>query len=148
MPETEPTETATPLPLLDSEGVSPPPEGNDTWEAQNPNREAAKWRTQLRETEAERDALVQRVERLQRLDIERIAAETLAMPGDLFINGNDVSAYITEGCLVDAERVRADAKLLLTERPGLAKNQPAFDPTQGTGGGTKAATPSWDALLK
>ena len=60
---------------INSDGLSPTPEGVETGEPSG-NLEAAKYRTRLREAEAQRDALAQRVERLQRLDIERVAAES------------------------------------------------------------------------
>jgi hypothetical protein len=59
-----------------------------------------------------------------------------------------VSAYITDGCLVDAERVRSDAKLLVSERPGPAKNRPAIDPSQGLGSNPGKAKATFRALLK
>ena len=119
------------------------------WETGEPsgNLEAAKYRTRLREAEAQRDALAQRVERLQRLDIERVAAESLSAPVDLWLNGNRVEAYLDDAGNVDAERVREDAKLLVTERPGLRKLSPAVDPTQGQGGNPGKSTPTFSDLL-
>ena len=67
---------------------------------------------------------------------------------ELWLNGNDVSAYLDDDGNVDVERVREDAKLLVTERPGLWKPSAATDPTQGHGGNPGKATPSWNALLK
>jgi hypothetical protein len=70
------------------------------------------------------------------------------MPVDLWLNGNDASSYLTDGCLVDAERVREDAALLLTERPGLRKLSPAYDHTQGMGSGIGKPAPTFSDLLK
>jgi hypothetical protein len=116
----------------------------------HPNSEAAKYRVRAREAETALAEAQARIETLLRADIERVAGESLAMAGDFWIHGNDVDSYLTDGCLVDAERVRADAKLLVTERPGLRKSQSATDPTQGLGGNppTPPATPSWSVLLK
>jgi hypothetical protein len=60
-----------------------------------------------------------------------------------------VSSYLDDSGNVDIHRVREDAKLLVSERPGLAKHASAVDPSQGAGNTPpKAATPSWSVLLK
>jgi hypothetical protein len=115
----------------------------------NANREAAKYRTRLCDTEAERDALAQRVERLQRKELERVAGAHLASPADLLtLSGNELSDYLTPEGELDADKVHADAQVILAERPGLRPNAAAIDPTQGMGGGTKAAEPTWGEYLK
>ncbi len=98
----------------------------------------------------ERDALAGRVEALNRREIERLAAGALAHPSDLFtLSGNEPADYLTDGGDVDADKVAADVAAVLAERPGLGKNSPAFDPSQGTGGRPKPKppTPTWSALL-
>ena len=84
------------------------------------------------------------------IDIERIAGESLSMPVDFWLSNNQTTDYVDPDTgLVDVERVREDAKLLVTERPGLAKYSPAYDPTQGSGNVTPGKSrPTWDALLK
>jgi hypothetical protein len=131
----------------DSEGLSPTPEGEGTGEAPKGNREA-KYRTERNEARAALATAQARIEQLHRLDIERVAGESLSAPVDFWLSSNSVADYVDpETGLVDIERVREDAKLLVSERPGLSKYLPAVDPTQGTGGGTGKATPSWGALL-
>lgn len=50
---------------------------------------------------------------------------------------------------VDPARVAADVAAVLEERPGLRKNAPAFDPSQGTGGNNpKAPAPSWESMFQ
>lgn len=101
------------------------------------NKEA-RYRVERNEARAERDALAQRVARLQRAEVERLAADSLSHPADVFtMSGNDVADYLTEAGEVDADKVAADVAAILAERPGLRKNAPAFDPTQGTGGGIR-----------
>lgn len=146
------TEQATDTTLTGSEsaadGPDGLPEGNDTGEAQKGKREA-RYRVERNEARAERDALAQRVERMQRAEVERIASEHLAAPADFWLSDNDVSAYLTDDGEVDPERVSEDARLLISERPRLGKHSPAFDPMQGQGGQPPAkAQPSWGALLK
>ena len=99
----------------------------------HPNSEAAKYRVRAREAETALAEAQARIETLLRADIERVAGESLAMAGDFWIHGNDVDSYLTDGCLVDAERVRADAKLLVTERPGPRKCQSATRSTKALG---------------
>ncbi|MEV4635249.1 hypothetical protein AB0J79_18650 [Rhodococcus coprophilus] len=90
-----------------------------------------------------------RIEQMQRAEIERLAGEHLAVGADLFMNGNDLTSYLTEDGFVDSDRVREDSQLLTDERPGLRKNPPAFDPSQGTGGSKpKQSTPSWGVLFQ
>src|SRR5258707_673252 len=86
-----------------------------TEEPQKSNKEA-RYRVERNEARAERDALAQRVERMQR---------------------------------DEADRVAADVAAVLAERPGLRRQSPAFDPSQGTGGTVpKAPTPTWGAVFK
>ena len=133
---------------INSDGLSPTPEGVETGEPSG-NREAAKYRTRLREAEAQRDALAQRVERFQRNEIEHIARAHLASPADLLtLSGNQLSDYLTESGDIDPEKINADAAVILAERPGLRKPVPATDPTQGHGSPAPRDEPSWGALLQ
>jgi hypothetical protein len=111
------------------------------------NREA-RYRTERNAAREQVATLTARIEKLQRLDIERTAGEVLSAPVDLWMNGNDVAAYLDDDGNVDVERVREDAQLLVTERPGLRKPSAASDPTQGRGGNPGKASPTWDALLQ
>lgn len=131
----EPTETTT--------------EGEPTTgEAPKGNKEA-RYRVERNDARTERDALAQRVERMQRAEVERLAADGLSHPADLFsFSGNELADYLTEDGDVDAEKVAADVAAVLAERPGLRKNAPAFDPTQGRGGTPTKGSPTWGALLK
>ncbi|MCU1697856.1 MAG: hypothetical protein JWR34_3919 [Mycobacterium sp.] len=123
------------------------PEGNDT-EAQNPSREAAKWRTQFREAEAERDALAQRIEALQTRELERIAGRHLSAPTDLLtLSARQLGDFITDAGEVNPELVASVAAEVLASRPGLRPSHPAIDPTQGTGSPPPKAQPGWSDLL-
>ncbi|KLI04075.1 MULTISPECIES: hypothetical protein [Mycolicibacterium] len=115
----------------DQSGTSVPPEAEN---ASQGNREE-RFRKERNEA---RDALAtaeERIQRMQRAEVERLASEHLAVGGDLFLNGNDVASYVDEETgEVDAERVAEDARLLISERPRLGKPPRGFDPSQGTGG--------------
>jgi hypothetical protein len=135
-PEVEPTTEETPREPQDGSGKQMPRE--------------QRYRLELRAAEAARDALSQRVERMQRAEVERLAADGLSHPADLFsLSGNDLVDYLTEDGDVDAEKVAADVAAVLAERPGLRKNAPAFDPSQGHGGRPQAKRePSWGAVFQ
>lgn len=89
------------------------------------NPEAAKYRTRLRETEAQRDALAARVETFQRADVHRLAAGHLSEPGDLFdVGGTTLAELLDEDGNVDEQLVTDAITALLQSRPGLGKPQP------------------------
>lgn len=134
-----------------SDGSNNAPEGNDSGEpqneAQNGNREAAKYRVRAREAEAERDALAERLVALQTAELHRLAGEYLAVPEDISLSGKDLSSFLTPEGWVDRQAVEEAASEVLASRPALSKNAPAVDLTQGLGGGGKPKV-GWDVLLK
>ena len=105
-----------------------PPEGEGTETA---SREAANYRRRLRETEAERDALAQRLERYERAEVEAIARrEGMATPADLWAIGTEVPR--TEDGDVDAAAVTEQVRTVLRERPTWRA------PTPDLGSGARA----------
>ncbi|WP_084260908.1 hypothetical protein [Mycobacterium avium] len=118
-------------------------------EAPKGNREA---RYRVERNEA-REALAQaqaRIEQFQLREVERFAGD-LAQPSDLLeIGGNSLADFIREDGEVDPELVAEAVAALVEARPGLAKNprQPAVDPSQGLGGHSGKASPTWGDLLK
>jgi hypothetical protein len=86
-------------------------------------REAASYRTRLRETEAERDTLRERVDRADRAEAERIAAAELAAPGDLWLLA-EISGMRDDRGDLSAELVRDEIARVLTEHPHWAKGRP------------------------
>jgi hypothetical protein len=97
-----------------------------------------------------RDALTAseaRVEQLQTNELERIAGGTISNPSDLLtMTGKALADFLVDGEL-DPELVSEAAAELLSTRPRLSKNSPAFDPTQGSGGAGKPK-PTWGSLLQ
>lgn len=85
------------------------------------SREAAKYRTRLRETEAERDALGERLARFQRVDAERLAAESLSRPSDLWLDGVNPADLVDDDGNVVPELVQTAIAGVLDSRPQLAK---------------------------
>src|SRR5579875_463102 len=90
----------------------------------NPNSEAARYRTRLRETEAQRDALKERLDGYLRREAEAAVADLLDVPGDLFeIGGVDVGGFYDDAGKLNSTELRAAAGALLEQRPRLAKQK-------------------------
>lgn len=134
----ETPETAVPEDATASNRDSEPSEES----SREAHRDAAKYRGQLRDAEA-------RIERMQRAEIERLAGESLAMPGDLFsLSGNDVADYLNDNGDVDPAKVDADLAAILTERPGLKRPAPAADRSQGLGATAETRPSDFDGLFR
>lgn len=107
----------------------------------SPNREAAKYRTRLREVETERDGLVARVERHQLADVARLVDGRLAQPDDLLAYGVQLSALLDDQGDVDPALVDTALLGLLDARPGLAAAAPSDGPRfPDLGGGKRGAS--------
>ncbi|MCV7150681.1 hypothetical protein [Mycolicibacterium pyrenivorans] len=137
----------------DPDGQTATPQGGSTADAENGNEKPMpreqRYRLQLREAEGQRDALQARVDAMNRREVERLAADGMSHPADLFsLSGNDLADYLTEDGDVDAEKVAADVAAILAERPGLRKMTPGYDPSQGLGGRPPKGSPSFGDLLK
>lgn len=99
-------------------------------QGKNPNREAAKYRTRLREVETERDTLASQVERLQKAHVELMVQDRLHSPKALWANGTNVADLLDEDGRPDPEKVKeavseAVTSLGLAERPRTPKPHPA-----------------------
>lgn len=131
-----------------------PPDPADAGESSETDpaaREAVKYRRRLREAESQRDALAARLEASQRREIERLAAESLAQPGDLFdVGGKDVPTFVTADGEIDAAAVTEAVAALLAERPGLHKDARVQWPDSGAGrrGHSSPAGTTWTEVLK
>ncbi|UAK35201.1 hypothetical protein K8O92_16080 [Nocardia asteroides] len=111
--EQQPTDTA-PEPSTDT-NVSV--DEADAGEQQNGNREAAKYRRQLRETETERDALRERVTAYERTEVERLAADRLADPSDLWTGGTDLETLRGKDGAIDPAKVGKAIEGVLESHP-------------------------------
>lgn len=117
----------------------------------SPNREAARYRRQLRQTESERDTLRERLTALQRAEVERLAGTTgakLAAPSAIWADGVQLDDLLDQDGRVDPERVTAAAEQA-AERLGLARRTPTRprpDPSQGPRG-SGIGEPSWSHFL-
>lgn len=91
-----------------------------------PNREAAKYRTRLREVEAERDALRDRLDTVDRGRAEAMAAEgatRLHKGTDLWISGATLEDVRNEAGELDPAKVELIRDAVLAERPYLRQNK-------------------------
>lgn len=116
----------------DSPETAPEPvddQGDDTEADKRPkaSREAAKYRTQLREVEAERDTLTGKVEALQRQVIDHHVEKHGLNPALLWDTGLKAADMLTEDGQVDPERVRTAAQET-SKKYGLDTRRP--DPAQ------------------
>lgn len=146
---TEAQETMPPVP------AEPATEAEAT-EQPKGNREAAKYRTQLRDTESKlaeahttSEALQNKLGTLNRMFVEHLAATGLKDPADLWRYGADLEAMLTDEGTPDPEKVTAAVQDLLTERPHLtSRPTPKPDPSQGARGANPIGTkdPVGDAL--
>ncbi|MBF6213826.1 hypothetical protein IU487_22680 [Nocardia puris] len=120
----------------------PGPEGGE----QSPSREAAKWRRQLRDTEAERDALRDRVLEFERAEVERFAAEHLADPADLW-RDVELDGLRGKDGRVDAGKVDAAVKGVLEAHPhwqrSVKQRPPARGLRSGATGSDERGSVSW-----
>lgn len=113
------------------------------------NREAARYRTQLRQVEAERDRLAGQVEALQRQAIERLVVEThRGKPAGLWASGVTVADLVNEDGTVNPDKVKqawdkAAAELGLRVKPaGL------YVPGLGNIPDMSGTRPSWSDALR
>lgn len=120
------TEPQTPpeAPQDATEQGDPTPDSGDTAAAsESGNREAARYRRRLRETESERDTMAQRLSVMQRAEAERLASSRLADGADLW-HGVDLDSLLSEDGGVDADAVKAAVEGIIGQRPHYARRPP------------------------
>lgn len=93
-------------------------------------REAAKYRRQLRETQAERDQLREQIDAMRRAEVERLAGAVLRKPAGLWASGVQVTDLLAEDGMVDRDKVVAAAKQA-AESLGLARPMRNYVPNEG-----------------
>lgn len=131
------------------EGTGEPDDGSQSPDGSKGSREA-RYRTERNAAREELATAHGRIEAYQRAEVERLAAEHLAVPADFWLSENAVADYVDpETGAVDADRVAEDVRLLIEERPRLGSRSPAFDPSRGMGGGTPPAkVASWSSAFR
>lgn len=129
--------------------VATPPAPTQEQHGDNSGREAAKYRTRLRETEQARDQLQERVQSMQRREVERLAA-TLAKPEALWAVGTKLEDLLDADGDVDPTKVHEVVEQA-TNSFGLAPAPRVPSPDSGQGprpGSTGAAPISWQDALR
>jgi hypothetical protein len=123
-------------------GAVPHPEGDGT------GREAAKYRRQLRETEAQRDALAERLERHQRAEVERLAGARIEKGSAIWAGGAQLADFLDADGNVDPLAVPAAVDAAI-EQLGLSRAH--FGPVIPSQGDTPEHRPSapldWSTAL-
>lgn len=132
----------------DAGGEDPAATGQDgeTGDDDSPNREAARYRRQLREAEAERDTLRGHVEEMQRREAGRIATEgedALADAADLWRGEVQLADLLDDAGALDAEKVAEARDRVVAGHPhwrrphrpsggdGGARGSARVDPAEG-----------------
>ncbi len=140
----EPTE-----PLEEVEETTEPSDATeDTDSEQGKGNREARYRRKLRDTEAERDGISERLTGYQRREAERLAAATLSRPADLWIDGTKVGELLDDEGQLDAEKVAATVAGVLTDRPQLEAGRVRPRPDRAQGGPVAEQAPGWSDVLR
>ena len=110
-------------------------------------KEAAKYRTRLRETEAERDALAEQVTALRRAAVDdRVKAQKVPVEG-FWASGVTLEELVDEGGHIDDEKVKVAADQAV-EKLGLERigTRGPHVPKEGNVTSPRP-TPSWEAAF-
>ncbi len=131
----------------DTEATSESADTDDP--ADTPNREAARYRRRLRDTETERDTLKARLEALQRAQVDGIAQGLGVKPAALWAAGADLEGLCDDNGVPDAGKVKAAAEKARAE---LGISAPARKPStdnliSGATGRTNESATSWQHAL-
>lgn len=114
------TPEATPANNAEVELATTSTETAEPAEADSPNREAAAYRRRLRDAEAERDALAERLADAQRQNVTSQVAQRFADPGD-FWSTTQLSDVLGEDGGVDGEKLSAAMDAALEAKPHWRK---------------------------
>lgn len=114
---TEAEVTNIPTEAVDTTATTEVPDepGTDEPEADSANAEAARYRRKLRNAESERDGLAQRLEAMQRAEVERLAGQHLAKGQALWAGGVQLADLLSEDGTINAEAVRDAAQAARAE---------------------------------
>lgn len=123
-------------------------EPDDEPDAESPSKREARYRVQLRETEAERDQLRANVEALQRAEVERLASRSIQQPNALWSADVELTSLLDDAGRVDPIKVDA-ATREATKTLGLAATRPpGHVRSEGQVVGQPAVSDPWAAAFK
>jgi hypothetical protein len=124
---------------------------DDVGDGRAANRREATYRIRAREAEAVSTALMERVTRMQRGDVERQAAAQLHDPSDLWTSGVELVELLDEDGEVDQQRVAEAVAALADSKPYLLKPTPRSRSGFGQGRRTpvdSGSGTSWGEVLR
>lgn len=110
--------------VVEGDATADPDTGEIADERGNANREAAKYRRQLREVEAQRDQLGERLATMQRSHAEALAREYLADGADMWRDGLELLAVLDDDGNLDPTKVAAAAKAARKAHPHWGSPKP------------------------
>ncbi len=138
---TEPsTETASAAAEQEPEGNQPTPPENVAEngipdEERGANSEAAKWRRKLRDAETQLTTLAERMDGIQRAEIERLAGHHLQDGADLWRDSSiEPDTLLGDDGRVDVTKVADAAKGVLAQHPHWQRRSPMTEPTSSVNG--------------
>lgn len=142
---TEPTDPTDPTPPATPPSLNVETDDQPTGDVAALRREAAARRRALREVEAERDGLRSRLDDSDRREVERLAAERLVEPSDLWL-ATSIEAMRAEDGTIDMDRARAELARVEQEKPHWRK--PSMNLHQGAREPAPPAGPSFGDAVK
>lgn len=120
-------------------------------ETESPNHEAARYRTQLRAAEGERDALRATVAAMQGEHVARQASARLVDGSDLLDNGATLPDLLDEAGNVDPDKLTDALDALLVRKPHLGRvidgRRSTADPAVGAGPPPAPDGPGWGDVI-
>ena len=133
--------------MLDDEiidkSTDPAPEHVDTAldddQPDTANRDAAKYRRRLRDVEAQRDALADRLETMQRREIERLASAIVKQGAAVWLAGDPTAAFLDDDGEIDPHKV-AETAHRMRKLYAVAGAARLLAPREGTNPGVAAPT--------
>lgn len=119
-----------------------PQEATEDQQDGKPGREAAKYRTRLREAQAELETARQQLEQARRTLVDNLAEQAGIKPAALWAGGTSIDGLLTEDGTIDVGLVRQAIDATVTTL-GISR-RPRLDPLQGVGNAVPTA-PSFEA---
>jgi hypothetical protein len=128
--------------VSDNASLTDEPAEPDDDDDGNPNREAAKWRTKLRDTEAQRDALATQLANMQRAAVDTQVTALGIKPAALWASGANLNDLLTDEGIPDMKKVEA-AATAARDTLGLITVKPTPKRMQSGAGTPPPARDKW-----
>lgn len=137
IPEPAPEDYEAAAAAIRAEAENPAEDTPDETGDQPPNRKA-RYRIRAKEAESARDALAARLDTLQRNEIQRLAADRLTDPADVWRDGAAVADMLDNDGNIDTKKVDTLISGLTTKHPHwISARSPQLGSRSGSGAGTQ-----------